>query len=427
MNLMRRLLFGILLPLLMIVAMWRVGRRAVALEIAVDDASPAGLERAARWDGQNPDFPYMLALYHGDMPGILNLDRARHYAERATQLSPFSWKAWWQRAQLDELAGSVDAAERDLRRAQSLDPRDPAINWRLANFYLRRSEFESARTYLSAALEGDPSLQRPAVTLLAKFGVALSTVDAIWPRDSDSRLTLIDGLMRERRQFEPQALHAFLMRQWNGLMADRTDIPLPDGSPFIRYLLDGNWTEDARKGWIELAERNGLHDAPYANGENRVWNGRFDLPLRGGPLGWRISQANGYTISVKAHEGALRSGGLRVEFDGSRNINFNGVRQTVIVQPGTSYTFAFQARSDALTTDQGVYVEVVDLHTHQSLLRTDAVLGTTPWQHAMLTLSIPSESRLIEVRLRRRRSVQIDSRIKGIFMVDDISLAAMKP
>ena len=101
----------------------------------------------------------------------------------------------------------------------------------------------------------------------------------------------------------------------------------------------------------------------------------------------------------------------------------SNVRQTALVRPGASYELTYQARSEGLTTDQGLFLEVYDPGTRQVLLRTTPVLGTTPWSLSLLTFEIPPSSDRIELRVRRLRSRQIDSRLAGTFWLDNVAVS----
>lgn len=420
----RLLLLGIL-PLALLAAAWRVVPRAVATQIAAGKQDLATIERAAAWDPQNPDYPYLLGRYHRDLSGLRNLETARRHSERAAELAPWGWRAHWQLAQLYELLAEPQKAEQALLRATALSPRDPTMQWRLANLYLRLGDLERMAPALETALAGDSSLLRPALGLLTKTGSDLATIDRVWPTAPADRLILLEGLSRGTGGEGPPdpEWHAFLLSEWNKILASSEPPEVARAAFFVSYLLAEGDPDEARQGWILLAAANDLEDVEFESEKNLLWNGRFELPLSRSPLDWRISEHEGYAVAVTADEGVYDSIALRIDFDGTKNLDFAIVRQTALVRPGASHELTYRTRSEGLTTDQGLFLEVYDPGSRQVLLRTAPVIGTTPWSLSLATFETPPTSDRIELRLSRLRSRQIDSRLAGTFWLDNVAMS----
>lgn len=426
---MNRLLFRVLLPLAMAAAAWRVVPRLVALELALGDPSPKGLERALAWDTANPDLPFMLAGYYRDLPEIQDLPRATQYALRAADLSPHSWKAQEQLAQLLEVAGRKPEAERALLRTVALSPRDGIVSWRLANFYVRTGELAKVFGPLEKAVAAEPALFRPAFSLLIKLETDLAAIDAIWPEDKESRWFLFSELLRQPKLFAVQPLATYLRAQWQHLFAISPELTVAQGSPYVSYLLasgqhqaPGEATGEARRIWGALAARNDQNDPAFASAENLVWNGRFELPLTDGPLAWRISRSPAWQATAARKEGIDNSTALRIDFNGSENLSFAGVRQTVLVPPGRRLELSGQIRSQGLTTDKGVFLEVYEPQGQRVLVRTEEIRGTTPWSRFSLTFEPAAGVDTIELRLQRARSLQLDNRLAGSVWLDNVQV-----
>ncbi len=73
---------------------------------------------------------------------------------------------------------------------------------------------------------------------------------------------------------------------------------------------------------------------------------------------------------------------------------------------------------------QGVSVEIYSLTERKLLVRTEPVGGTTPWTQQLWAFETPAGAGAAELRLRRAKSRQIDSRIAGTYWLDNISLTA---
>jgi len=111
---------------------------------------------------------------------------------------------------------------------------------------------------------------------------------------------------------------------------------------------------------------------------------------------------------------------LRVSFDGSSDISFYDVCQTVPVQGGTAYELSGWMETKALTTDQEC----------ESTLRTAGstgaytadARGTQPWTRFDATWEGVKNDQEAEICLRRDPSDQEDNKIRGTVLVDDIAL-----
>src|SRR5690606_16393897 len=174
--------------------------------------------------------------------------------------------------------------------------------------------------------------------------------------------------------------------------------------------------------WIEQMVMNGLNGSDYLQYENMVWNGDFEVPLQRGRLDWQLIPGRGYKLEVVEGQRYQDSRGLVMTFDGTENVNFAGVRQTVILEPGQDYYYSFFARSEELSTEQGLYLESVDGVTRRSIHNSSQILGTTDWKQYPGSFSTSPDSGYVTVRLRRRPSRRIDNQLKGTAYVDSVSI-----
>lgn len=420
-------LLRVLLVATVLLAALQVAKRYMALRVALAHPDTPGLERALDWDPSNPDLHFMLARLYRDIPGLRDSDAAREHAELAAQLSPYSWRARSQLAQLYEVAGLDKQAEQAYLETIELNPLAAKDHWRLANFYLRSGAAVEAYPLIRVALASDPSLLTAGWSLLSKLGTDLEQIDAIWPLDRDARLLLLRKLVSEHRTLRDPSLHDFVCSAWDSL---RETGPMPtaeESSFFLDYLLEIGYREEAQRRWIEIATANGLRDELYESQRNLVWNGRFELPLTRVALDWQVSDSEDFSARRAPGEGNLDSTALRMDFRGLENLEFAGVRQSVGVEPDTRYELFYHARSLDLTTDEGVFIEVLETRLQRRLVASEKTLGTTPWTPARLSFETPAQTRVVEIQVRRNRSRQIDSRLAGIYWLDSVSLNPSSP
>ena len=316
--------------------------------------------------------------------------------------------------------GDLDAAEKSLTESVRLNPNSGEYRWRLANLQLRQGEVESAVTQIGKALELDPALRPAALALLAKTGAELSTIESVWPDDRASRLALLRALSTSRSASEPPI--ESLDRQWSRLAADSEVPSVAESRPFLNHLVARGETELARRRWVDVHELNGEVDDVFASEANLVWNGGFEQVLSGGPLGWQIRSSPGAEVERVVRSDDDTGHVVRVEFDGSENLSFAGLRQVAVVPGGSRYELSYRVRSDRVSTDQGPLVELLPGNGGPALYSGPMILGTSEWRDESAEVEVPVGVETVQLRLRRSKSRQIDSRIAGTVWIDDVEL-----
>ena len=362
------------------------------------------------WDTEAPEYPFRLGLIHRDQPTRQDLALARIYLERAVELNPHNWRYRLELARLYEFSGLLGEAEEAYLKAIGLNPRSALYRWRLANFYIRTGKLEDSFLEFQVALELDfAGYSRPCATLLWKAGTRERDIDAIWPEDRSARLQLLHFMV------EKQANHDYLGQEWTRLLEGPSPLSLQEGSFYIDYLLKEERHQEARAQWASLAGVNGLKDRVFRQKHNLIWNGDFELPISGNTLDWKLSSSSAFAMK---HQDQY----LEIDFLGNDNLNFRGLEQRFIVDPGQGYSFAFKALSEEISTEQGIYFHVQDATTGATLLQTDPIRGTTPWTEYLDRINVPANSHLLSISLKRRRSKRIDNRLRGRFVLDWVVL-----
>lgn len=68
---------------------------------------------------------------------------------------------------------------------------------------------------------------------------------------------------------------------------------------------------------------------------------------------------------------------MRIEFDGTRNVDYGHVLQYVLVRPNTGYRFSGYMRTDAITTDSGLRFQIFDASNFAKMFAaTENAVGT---------------------------------------------------
>ena len=395
----------VIFVLLLVTAVWTVFCRLAAVEVARAYPTIEGLQEAIRWDPEGPDAYYQLGRMYRDNSEYQDLNLARHYLEKATELNPYNWRYYWSElAQTYDISQMPVEAEQAFLKTIELDPRHAIRRWQFANFYLRQGDLVKALEHFGKAIEFEPRhYLEPTLSLLWKSGVTGEDILSIWPEDKQARLRLLKFWVQQERIEEE-----LLMEQW-GELSESTDVPtVVEGEFYVRYLLDRERFEEAKEEWVRLNGVNGFEDM--------IWNGEFMLPLTGRLLGW-VLRINSQIGQIEKEEG------LRIEFAGQENVDFNGLSQLVIVEPGVEYDFSFKARSEDISTEQGLYFEVIGSSV---LFQAQQILGTTEWTEYSGRLRIPQDQHLVTVQLRRRPSKRIDNKLRGTLWVEWVRLKRTK-
>jgi hypothetical protein len=154
-----------------------------------------------------------------------------------------------------------------------------------------------------------------------------------------------------------------------------------------------------------------------------ITNGNLQAHILDGAFDWRVFPVAGVAVSQDSAGPSADTRSLRIEFDGTQNLYYGSVFQFVPAQPRTKYTFSAFTRSQAITTDAGVGVQISDGYdTNKILGSTEPLIGTTPWSEQSFSFETPRETRLLIVRIVRSPSQKFDNKIAGAFWLSRVSL-----
>ncbi len=423
------LLVRALLAIALIAAGWQTFQRSRALAAARPERGVAGLERAVTFDPEAPEPHFLLAMAYRDMPGAGDLTASAAQLEKAVRLNPYSTRYWREYARTLELQGDDDQAEALYRVAVSLTPQDAVGRWQLANLLLRRDDLDGAVEEIAAAVQLEPRLAEPAVALVMKSGVETARVEAFLPEDRSTLISLLRSRITTLQQpasgsATPDSLVDSL---WSRLLDSAEPPSVAEGRVYVDYLMRTGRSVEAREAWLDLMGVSGYVDPAFESGSSRVWNGEFELELAGRPFGWQVVRSEKVVVQRVPKEGMEGSAALQVEFLGKENLDFTHVGQQLLLEPGERYRLRLALHTAELTTDQGVSVEVVSRDPRTLLVATDPVSGTSGWLEFEVLFTMPEGSGQAEIRLRRRISQQIDSRIRGKVWLDSVGIEKVTP
>lgn len=333
----------------------------------------------------------------------------------ALNLRPLYAPTWLDLAELEHRLGNADAAAGYATHARRLWPAHPGLSWRVVEFHVRtgatHSALEALRDYwrlvphhgarvlaLASRLERDPHRLYQAVVPEpmppgTDAGYHPRQFQDYARRSRDARMA-IAGWRSAPRAFRED--HAQALR-------------------FIDFMLTMGRITESVDAWRELTGA--------ATVSATIHNPGFESPLLGGGFGWRAHDPAGAAVAVDA--GHSRSGrhSLRVEFDGTDNLNFHHLRQTLVIEPGARYRLVGWWRGEEITTRSGVFVDIRSLDAEANThARTADRYGSWDWQPFELEFETPPDAALAELRVRRAPTDALDRRIEGRVWFDDLAL-----
>ena len=379
--------------------------------------SPDALQKAVVWDPANPLFPAALAnLVHlyGRNPDPSEVIRLY---QTAAHLSPFDAGFTADLAQANDWAGRTDVALPLFQRTQQLFPNSPDINWKLANFYIRSGKTDESLPALKKILSSNIIEKNQIFALSDRAGInSVTVVDKLLSPDIPSYFAYLN--------FETQRGNFSDAQQtWNRLLSLNSPFEPREAFPYLDALIKSHELDSASRVWSSLVSRFPDRIPSPASANNLITNGNLQADILDGAFDWRIFPVPGVAVTQDPTGPSADAHSLRVEFDGTQNLYYGSVLQFVPAQPRTKYRFSAFIRSQALTTDAGVGIQISDGYDPSKILAlTEPLIGTTPWSEQSFSFETPPATRLLIVRIVRLPSQKLDNKIAGDFWLSRVSL-----
>jgi tetratricopeptide (TPR) repeat protein len=402
----------------MLLCVYAATRRGIAAWY-FQKKSPDAVQAAIRWDPHNAQYYDALATMRHFYADADNPDEQVKLYQRAVSLNPQNALYWADLGTAFDWAGNRSEALRAFERSEELFPDSPDVNWKLANFYVR-----SGKT-----LEGLHALRK----VLAGGGVAQQDVFTLAERAIEDKKTILEEMVPP----ETPMLFGYLNYQasggdmpaaeqaWTKLMALKLPFELPESFFYLDALIQKQQTEQLAEAWSALGERFPERVGSLRVTPSLVTNGSFESDILNGGLDWRVVPIEGAAISIDSGDAVDGARAVRIQFDGTQNVDYGHLFQYVLVRPNTRYRFSGYMRTAAITTDSGPRFQILDAYDAGKLFAaTENAIGTSGWREQRLEFRTPLNTRLIVLRVARPASRKFDNKIHGTMWVDKISLRA---
>ncbi len=407
----RILLFAFLLTLIVSTA-----RQGIA-SYYFRQNSPDALQKAMVWDPPNPLYPAALANLVHLYGRNTDPDEVFRLYQTAARLSPFDAAFNADLAQANDWAGRTDFALPLFQRAQQLFPNSPDINWKLANFYIRSGNTEDALLALKKILSSNIIDKNQIFALSDRAGIdSVTVVDKLLSPDIPSYFAYLNFEIQRGNFYDAQ-------QTWNRLLSLNSPFDPKETFPYLDALIKSHELDSASQVWASLVARFPDRIPSSASANNLITNGNLQVDILDGAFDWRIFPVSGVAVTQDSTGPSAEARSLRVEFDGTQNLYYGSILQFIPAKPRTKYRFSAFTRSQALSTDSGVGIQISDGYdVNKILASTEPLIGTTPWSEQSFSFETPPETRLLIVRIVRLPSQKLDNKIAGAFWLSRVSL-----
>jgi tetratricopeptide (TPR) repeat protein len=381
--------------------------------------SPASIQAAIKWDGDNPQYYDALGTLTHFYGNTRDLDASVAFYESATRLSPYDAHFWSDLGAAYDWAGRTNDAMSAFERAIRLFPNSPEINWRFANFAFRTHRVPEGLQALRIVLAGDTPAHRDVFLLATR---ATHDNGAIL----EEMLPLQASTFFDYLNFQIETGNMVAAEQvWLRLLQLNLPFALRQAFPYLDALIQHREVSSLAAAWATLTERFWAQIKPRTNAPNLITNGGFEFDILNGGLDWRVIPAEGVVVSVDSQDSVEGSRALRIEFNGKHNLDYEHTFQYVVVQPNTRYKFSGSLRANGITTDSGPRFQIFDAFDMGYLfLSTENVVGTTGWSPQQVEFKTKADTHLLIVRIARPASSKLDNQNRGTVCIDQISLTA---
>jgi hypothetical protein len=339
--------------------------------------------------------------------------------ELATQVNPRSADLWMELADAFQASGDPIHAQEAYERAQRSYPISSEIAWRYGSFLLYEGKLPDGYAQIRRALLVDPSLTSNAIS-------------ECWQSDPNVP-AILNKALPAKPEYYQGAMDFFLSRNlldpalavWDRERALDLPITMSAAIPLIDALIDQDRVAEARQTWQQALEAAHWPQGAGKDG-SLIFNGGFEHDFANGGYDWREVATNGVRFDfdgLTAHSG---SRSLRIQFEGTSNLDFHNLFQYVPVDPGTRYHFSAYLRTEGVSTDRGVGFEIFDpRHPSQVQQATSEVLGTNPWTLVQADVVTGPETHFLKIAVKRLPSWKFDNKLSGTVWIDDVALTPM--
>lgn len=380
----------------------------------------ATLRWAVELEGDNAFYHHRLARWERFSLVKDGFERALFHYRRATVLNPYHGAYWFDFADALLESGDTGEAKAAVARALVADPRSPQTLWRAGNFWLRARQPDRSLPLFRQALEADENLAELVVRLSHR---AVADTERVLREVLPPQPVFLSTYLAYLAEVEEGRAAA---RVWDALLELGQDFDPRSVLSYFDYLLRVREVERARRAWEVLIARGLLPEAGAA-GDELLYNSDLRSPILNGGFGWQVAPHPRVRTRLGAGPpGKPDARALVVRFSGEENIHYRHFYQFVAVEPQRRYRFAAWLRTEGISTESGLRLEVLDAYDPERLtVRGPGLVGTKAWARQEVEFTAGPDTRLVRVGLVRLPSQRLDNQVRGTVWASRFSLEAV--
>ena len=322
---------------------------------------------------------------------------------QAIARQPLMIDAWLNLAKAELAAGREDEAQRIL---QTISPHISHFStWKWQELLLARDLHDEERFAVAFNFILTQAPHRAADACFLAKGFWGDSWAVLPHLSAQSRAVFLVELMKTKESETAFAL-------WR--MMEASDSP-PDKAlqlSFCQFLMESKRVREAKEVWAAWRD----------DGKQTVYDGGFEREPSNRGFGWRLAKNPDVLVERSAEFPFEGKYCLYLRFLGQKNVNLSDISQVVPVEPGKVYHLSFARKSQRLTTDQGVFLEVSGYQCEGLKVRSSPVVGTTSWLREELEVAVPGGCEAIQLQVRREESMMFDSKISGNYWLDGVEM-----
>jgi len=327
-------------------------------------------------------------MFEADMHAAMSL------LQQALIINPFYVPAWLSLAELKNDIGEKKQAAEVLDYADSLTQGLHRWRWDKALVAYELGETDMLPGELSYIIEDIPGKPR-ADALQLSFTLWDKPEDLIRNIGRENIMHLFDYCIRKRL---PQKALFF----WQMIESEGVDWREKQALVFLNMLLGTGEVQEAGNIWRS-----------HFNSQIIMYNGDFSKNFLQRAFGWRGRKDRGFAQGFDQVLGETSSRNLHYRFKGWENLNFSHLSQIVPIESRKEYELSAELKSQKLTTDQRPFLEVYGYKCKMAYAKSEMVEPDQDWTSYKVNFSVPGECSAVVVRLRRKESSHIDSKLAG--------------
>jgi tetratricopeptide (TPR) repeat protein len=375
---------------------------------AFDFAHQSNFKKATELEPADSDYWFGLAFQEG--VSRQDMQQSLKDFRYAIRLNPWNSDYWLGLAQASLASGDIAQERLALENALQSDPAGPETAWQVANFYVATGDYQRALGLFRVVLQNDHSRYDAVIPLLWRISPDIDVLlEQALPRDTEAYISLLRFLVAQKQLKAATSV-------WTKLISLKKAFPPEIVFPYFQFLIENNDSDDLKRSWSELATVDPDLTSHVPGDANLLVNGGFEERILNGGLDWLYETSPGISLQIDTTEFHSGTRSLLIMFDG--NPSEAGIKQFVPVYPRTGYHLEVFYRAEELQSAHGPRLEIADAATGASLVKSDPVVGTTPWRRTEMNFDTGATTKIVVIRLIREAGI-----IRGKLWLDDLALA----